>query len=47
MYEIAKAYGIRENCQVADKNFGIVLNPHKRELSSFSKSDLIIVLSED
>ncbi len=47
MNEIAIAYRLQENCQVADKNFGIVLNPHNRELGSFSNADLIIVLSED
>jgi len=47
MNEIAIGYRLMEGFQDADKNFGIVLNPDKRKLVSFSKSDLIIVLSEN
>jgi Trk K+ transport system NAD-binding subunit len=47
MNEIAIGYRLMDNFQDVDKNFGIVLNPDKRELVSFSKSDLIIVLSAD
>ena len=47
MNEIAIGYRLLEDCHDVDKNFGIVLNPDKRELISFSKSDLIIVLSEN
>ncbi len=47
MNEIAIGYRLMDNFQDVDKNYGIVLNPDKRELISFSKSDLIIVLSEN
>jgi len=46
MNEIAVGYRLMEKFQDIDTNYGIVLNPNKRELISFSKSDLIIVLSE-
>jgi voltage-gated potassium channel Kch len=47
MNEIAVGYRLMENFQDVDNNYGIVLNPDKRQLISFSKSDLIIVLAED
>ena len=46
MNEIAIGYRLMKNFQDIDNNYGIVLNPDKRELVSFTKADLIIVLSE-
>jgi hypothetical protein len=47
MNEIAVGYRKMENFRDVENNYGVVLNPDKRELISFDKSDLIIVLSED
>jgi len=44
--EVAFGYRIGKEATDPETNYGIVLNPHKLEMKSFSSNDEIIVLSE-
>lgn len=45
--EVAIGYRILKESRLADKGYGVYVNPNKSDLVSLTKDDMIIVISED